>query len=200
MARTQTLPRREQLLAIAGQLFAEYGYHGCSIRQIAAAAGLQSATLYGHFDSKAAIFKELIRRYFDDQQGELAAIATGDSRGSAKLEAMIRRSIAIGRRHRNGFIALSNNWKHIQVTPELAELVEGRNALHALWLGVIEGGLADGSLKPGIAPRDLLWVIYAAVTGLVDDRYQVVEGSPAEPPVDLLLTMMAGGLWRRKED
>ena len=51
---------RTRLLEAGLVLFAERGYHGTSIRDIAAAAGLQSASLYGHFSSKESILAELV--------------------------------------------------------------------------------------------------------------------------------------------
>ena len=43
------------ICAVALQLFHERGYHATSVRDIAAAAGIQPATLYHYFDSKEAL-------------------------------------------------------------------------------------------------------------------------------------------------
>ena len=51
---------RFRILEAGLVLFAHRGYHGTSIREIAAAAGLQSASLYGHFSSKESILAELV--------------------------------------------------------------------------------------------------------------------------------------------
>jgi AcrR family transcriptional regulator len=190
---------REQLLVIAGRLFAEHGYHGTSIRLIAADAGVQSATLYGHFDSKAAMFKELIVRYFDEIKVRLEDIAVSAVPAADKLELMIRCAIEVGRNHRDGFIALSNSWKQITITPELSSLMQARLELYNLWNRIILAAAKDGALRPGVAPRDLLWIIYAAVTGMVDDRYQAAAGAPTTPPVELLVSIFRGGLWQDSE-
>ncbi len=49
-----------RILAAGLDLFAARGYHATSIRDIAAGAGLQSASLYTHFASKEAILTELV--------------------------------------------------------------------------------------------------------------------------------------------
>jgi AcrR family transcriptional regulator len=48
------------LLHAGLEMLFERGYHGTSIRDIAVGAGVQSATLYGHFASKEELLAELI--------------------------------------------------------------------------------------------------------------------------------------------
>nr|WP_205863344.1 TetR/AcrR family transcriptional regulator [Planosporangium thailandense] len=51
---------RGRILRAALKLFAEYGYYGASIRDIAAAVGINSATLYAHYPSKEQLLADLI--------------------------------------------------------------------------------------------------------------------------------------------
>ncbi|QRG08988.1 TetR family transcriptional regulator [Xanthobacter dioxanivorans] len=53
------LDRREQIVAVAGSLFAEKGYNRTSMRDIAEAAGLLSGSLYYYFSSKEELFLEV---------------------------------------------------------------------------------------------------------------------------------------------
>ena len=53
---------RERLVEAAAEVFAELGYEGASIQSVAAAADLTSGTIYRHFDSKAALLLEVVRR------------------------------------------------------------------------------------------------------------------------------------------
>jgi AcrR family transcriptional regulator len=59
-----TLPRfgpsRYRILWASGELFARWGYHGTSTRQIATGAGLSQPTLFHHFKSKQAIMEDLL--------------------------------------------------------------------------------------------------------------------------------------------
>lgn len=54
--------RRNQVLEIAGSLIATSGLR-TSMHEIAAAAGIQTGSLYHHFASKEALLAELLRRY-----------------------------------------------------------------------------------------------------------------------------------------
>ncbi len=51
---------RRAILDAAHHLFLEQGYNATSMRQIARAAGLALGGIYNHFDSKQAIFREII--------------------------------------------------------------------------------------------------------------------------------------------
>lgn len=52
--------RRAQILESALQVFSERGYHGASVSDLVAAAGVARGTFYLYFDSKDAVFRELL--------------------------------------------------------------------------------------------------------------------------------------------
>ena len=52
--------RRQQILAIAAELFAEKGFHGVSIAELGAACGFSGPALYRHFRSKDAVLAEML--------------------------------------------------------------------------------------------------------------------------------------------
>jgi AcrR family transcriptional regulator len=55
-------PSLERILDQATHLFAEQGYHGTSTRQIAAAAGLNIATVHHHVGTKRDLYLRVIER------------------------------------------------------------------------------------------------------------------------------------------
>lgn len=52
--------RREQILQVALEVFAQQGYHGASMNDVADAAGVTKPVLYQHFDSKRDLYKALL--------------------------------------------------------------------------------------------------------------------------------------------
>jgi AcrR family transcriptional regulator len=57
---TEQLPRREQILSTAAELFAARGFHGVSVADIGAACGISGPALYKHFVSKDAVLAEML--------------------------------------------------------------------------------------------------------------------------------------------
>src|SRR3954469_20013089 len=53
--------RRNELTRAAARLFAEKGYHGTSIGELAEAMGVQKGSLYAHIESKADLLWEVAR-------------------------------------------------------------------------------------------------------------------------------------------
>src|ERR671937_1127983 len=74
--------RRTELTRAAARLFAEKGYHGTSIGDLAEAMGVQKGSLYAHIQSKADLLWEVARegaeafhRALDEVPDELPATA-----------------------------------------------------------------------------------------------------------------------------
>jgi AcrR family transcriptional regulator len=64
-ARTRDPARKERILAAAADLVARKGYHGVSMADIGAAAGVTGSAIYRHFDSKSAVLVALFDRVID---------------------------------------------------------------------------------------------------------------------------------------
>ncbi len=58
----KTAERRSEIIASATAVFAEYGYHGGSLRQIAKDLGLGLTTLMHHFPTKTALLEAVLQQ------------------------------------------------------------------------------------------------------------------------------------------
>jgi AcrR family transcriptional regulator len=75
---------RRRLLDAAERVFGELGYHDASIVKVADAAGVAAGTFYLYFDSKKAIFDELVR---DLNRRVRHAMKEASSQGETRLQA-----------------------------------------------------------------------------------------------------------------
>ncbi len=95
--------RRRQLLDVALAEFAEQGYNGVSMDQVAEAAGVTKPVLYQHFRSKRALYLELV----DDVADSLADAvlkATADAASPREqVEAGFRVYFRFVTEHRDAF-------------------------------------------------------------------------------------------------
>ncbi|NEU94366.1 TetR/AcrR family transcriptional regulator [Bradyrhizobium uaiense] len=73
--------KRELILDAARSVFAEEGLEGASLRAIATRAGYTPAALYFHFDSKEAIYAEVLRQSLASL-GEAVGAAVATTRGA----------------------------------------------------------------------------------------------------------------------
>jgi AcrR family transcriptional regulator len=73
--------RREMILAAAMEQFAERGYEGASMTEIASAAEITPAVIYDHFPSKAALQVELLERQSEELFAFIAAALSAAAPG-----------------------------------------------------------------------------------------------------------------------
>ncbi len=66
-----------RILDAAEALFAERGFTGVSVREIAGRVGLNQASIYNHFPSKQALYEAVLDRGFGPMRDLLAARAHG---------------------------------------------------------------------------------------------------------------------------
>lgn len=66
-------PTRDQLIAAAGAVFAEKGYDGAGVQEIARRAGYTTGAIYGRFKGKAELLLAAIEAHTDDELEQLFA-------------------------------------------------------------------------------------------------------------------------------
>ena len=92
VAETDARATRSRILDGAEGLFAERGFDGAAMRDIAGRAGLQPASLYNHFASKQALYEAVLDRGIAPLIEEISRIARGGlptDGGDAILGALI---------------------------------------------------------------------------------------------------------------
>ncbi|HEX6194634.1 MAG TPA: helix-turn-helix domain-containing protein, partial [Jiangellaceae bacterium] len=65
--------RREQLLDVGRALFAERGFDGTSIEEVASQAGVSKPVVYEHFRSKEGLFAVVVDREMETLLGAITA-------------------------------------------------------------------------------------------------------------------------------
>ena len=78
--------RREQLLAVALDVFAGEGYHQTSMNQIAEAAGITKPVLYQHFVSKRELYLALIEEAGERLLHIITAPSITETNGRRRVE------------------------------------------------------------------------------------------------------------------
>src|SRR5436309_15115820 len=79
---------RDRILAAAAEVFAERGYEGAAVSDIARRAGFTTGAIYGRFRDKAELLLEVVRGVLESQQeaAVMAASASDDGVSSRFAE------------------------------------------------------------------------------------------------------------------
>jgi len=92
-ARSQRKNRRQAILEAARPVFVANGYHQTHISDIIEAAGIARGTFYLYFNSKAAIFAELLDLSLDELRSSIVGVEQGEDAPpmEAQLMGTVRR-------------------------------------------------------------------------------------------------------------
>jgi AcrR family transcriptional regulator len=152
---------RGVLLSCALTLFAERGFAGASIRDIASAAGVQPASVYGHFASKELILAEIIEAAHAEHHRRLAAaLLDSGAHPVDQLSAVVREHVLV---HASfPMLTVVANAELHALSPELARgALEFRTRSEELISGVVQRGTELGVFHPVD-----VWLALAAIGGM----------------------------------
>jgi len=85
---------REALISAGTDLFAEHGFDGVRVEQIAEASGVNKALINYHFGGKAGLYSAILKATFGGMKQGIEEIVGGDRSAEEKLRMLIR---SIGR-------------------------------------------------------------------------------------------------------
>ncbi|MEV0688182.1 TetR/AcrR family transcriptional regulator [Nocardia sp. NPDC050378] len=149
VAKTPTLPQaatppgtRGAILQAGLTLFAEQGFHGSSIRQLAAAVGITTATLYAHYPSKDDVLTELIRIGHEEIWQRLSAAVADVADPTARLRALVGAHVHLHIDHALLAVVVNNELHALH--PDQAEsALTLRNKCFQLLADTISDGVAN---------------------------------------------------------
>ena len=81
---------RDRLLAAAAREFGARGYDGASVDRIARAARLNKAMIYYHFDSKAGLYRAIVRDMFEAVKAAAEGVAASALTPEEKIRRLVR--------------------------------------------------------------------------------------------------------------
>ena len=79
--RPRNVERRGEIAAFATRVFAERGYHGATMREVAEACGMGDTLLYRYFGRKEALLCAVAERALERLRGVAGAVAAAAGRG-----------------------------------------------------------------------------------------------------------------------
>jgi AcrR family transcriptional regulator len=79
-------PRKEEIIEVATALFAERGFEGTSMSDVAGRVGVRKASLFYHFDTKDALYEAVLDRIVAQVGASLSAAYQGGGTLVERLE------------------------------------------------------------------------------------------------------------------
>jgi len=137
--------RRSELTREAARLFAERGYHGTSIGDLANAMGVQKGSLYAHIESKQDLLYEAMQegsRAFHDALDRVPE----DARGEERIRLALRAHLRVVAEQLDVATVFVREWRYLE-GPRAAEFREERRRYEERFRAIFREGRELGDFR-----------------------------------------------------
>lgn len=163
---------RGRLLREAARLFRDKGYERTTVRDLAAAVGIQSGSLFHHFRTKEDILKAVMVETIRLNTALMEAAVEAVDAPREKLRALVRAELeSINGQTGEAMAVLVFEWRSLSADSQ-AEVLKLRDIYEALWLEVLGTLRKQGDLQadPFVVRRMLTGALSWTVTWYKPER------------------------------
>ena len=160
----------ERIMAAAEIIFAEHGFRGATVDEIARSAEMSKPNLLYYFKNKEALYRAVLEHTLDIWLKPLQEI-DADKDPESEIRNYIARKIEASRKHPNASRIFASEM--LRGAPILGDYLHGElKALVSRKCTVIDRWIAAGRLAP-IDPIHLIFMIWATTQHYADFAVQV---------------------------
>lgn len=179
--------KREQIIEAALTLFAERGYHGTNVPDIAKVANVGTGTIYRNFKSKEdlvnSIYQIYIKKLADTVMTEFP------TKGSTyeQYEHIIQKLILFAKENKEGFIFIETH-NHTNYLDEFSKVVY--NEFYFFLQTFILEGVKNKKIRVNLSWQAIIAIIYGAYVAIFKS---IEAGTTQETPE--LMAGLKSSLW-----
>jgi len=152
--------RRAELVRTAARLFAERGYHGTSMGDIADAMGVQKASLYSLTGSKQQLLYDTVRAGADAFHGALDAV-DDDAHAVERIRQALRGHLRVVAEQLDAATVFTREWRYLEGDLR-EEFVGARRRYEERWRALFREGVERGELRVDLRPSDAALLVLSA--------------------------------------
>lgn len=159
-------PTTERLVLAAAEVFAEKGYEGAGVAEIARRAGFTTGAIYSRFSGKADLLAEAIRCCTQDEFDRLFAEHAFEGRATDLLAAV--GSHLVTRESQPGQALLLEAFAAARRHPEVARMLREHLASRAARMAtLVDDGKATGLVDPSLDTASIVHFAHAVGLGFL---------------------------------
>ena len=155
---------RDRVLQVAQVLFAERGYRGTSLRDIAKRIGIKAPSLLHHFPSKQQLYLAVLDKMFESLEDAANAVAWGRESRQERMRQAVGDAIDFIASHPD-FVRIM--WKEMADESGVGRQVLKRRLppLFSTAVNFIFRGQRDGEFRAEIDPLHFMWSLNSITIG-----------------------------------
>lgn len=183
---------RQDVVAAAGRLFAERGYHGTSMRDLGSELGLLGSSLYAHVESKQDLLVAVVEEgaaLFEDSAAD--AMASSDL-AVDRLRALIAGHVDVVVDNHDVARTFLNEARMLD-DAHRARVLEARDRYEAVFRTVLAQGVGTGAFRSDVDPK-IETIFILSVLNAVERWYQPDGALSRQVLVDRIVSSTLHGL------
>lgn len=137
---------REKVLTAAVELFAKYGYHAATMRDIADIAGIRAASIYYHYANKQALLVEIMETHMLRLNGNLEQIISKQDTIQQRLYEAIANHIRHHTTFKSEFFIIDTEIRALE-GENLGKILALRDKYERLLQKLLHEGMEQGILR-----------------------------------------------------
>ena len=152
--------KRKQILDAAIRVFADRGYHGARVGDIAEHAGVAHGLLYHYFASKEEVLRVIFRENWGELIARFRAVEAADEPADDKLEGIAK---ILLRTWRNDPALVTVMVRDFARSEQIQSRVEEVGEAFAIVEQIIREGQASGVFRKEVDARLASWIVYGGL-------------------------------------
>lgn len=157
--------RYDAILEAAKEAFADKGFEGASIADIARIAEISDGLVYRYFRNKRDLLYEVLRQFYERILVDLERQVFENEGFTARLEALIRRHLEVFASDTD-LCRLFISEVRVASDYEGSAIQELNRRYTSVLIRIVKDAVKDGEVKVGVNPRLLRDVIFGAIEHL----------------------------------
>ena len=161
MTAVELSSRRDEILGIAAAGFAQSGFEGCSVRDIAEKANILSGSLYHHFSSKDEMVVEILAGYWQRLFEAYDELLVAGHPPDVTLRGLVVASLGVAEQCPHEVRILHQDWHYLsRVVDDLdTNMAKVEQAFTETLSAGVDAGLFRGDIDPAIAYRTIMGAV-----------------------------------------
>jgi AcrR family transcriptional regulator len=181
--------RRTELTREAARLFAERGYHGTSIGDLAKALGVQKGSLYAHIESKQDLLYEAVREGAEAFHAALDAVPD-DLPAGERIRLALRAHLRVVAEQLDVATVFVREWRYLE-GDRAAEFLAERRRYEERFRALFREGREHGELRTDLDEAAAALLVLSALNW----AYTWLQpGRPTDDLADRFYSLVLDGI------
>jgi TetR/AcrR family transcriptional regulator, cholesterol catabolism regulator len=181
--------RRSELTREAARLFAERGYHGTSIGDLAKAMGVQKGSLYAHIESKQDLLYEAMREGAEAFHAALDEIPD-DLRVTERIRLALRAHLRVVAEQLDIATVFVREWRYLE-GERAAEFLAERRRYEERFRALFREGRELGELRTDLDDQAAALLVLSAANWAYT---WLPAGADTDPLADRFFAILVDGI------